>query len=103
MNQEVTVVVATRDMCPMLATSTKRIESPTFNAQGMLRCIVFNFNPPSKFPLMMWPPCTRVILCVTYGVPKIGGRGNNNLTFGDGCVALVSSITCKDELARLCE
>ena len=82
--------------------NTKQIESPTFNArQGMLRCGVFNFNPPSKFPLMMWLPYTWVILCVTYGVPRIGGRRNNNLTFGDSCVALVSSITCKDQLSQI--
>jgi hypothetical protein len=35
---------------------------------------------------------------------KIGGCGNNNLTFGDGCVALVSSIKrVKMNLAKLCE
>ena len=36
-------------------------------------------------------------------MPKIGEHGNNNLTFGDGCLALVSSTVCKDQIAKLCE
>ena len=42
-------------------------------------------------------------MCVTNGMPKIRGHGNNILTFGDSCVALVSSIMCEDQLAKLCE
>ena len=76
LNQEASYNFTYYYRCVTNVSNIRRLECSTFNAQGILRCRIFNFNPPFKFPLMQLP-CTWVrawvVLCVTNGVPNVRG------------------------------